>query len=312
MFSREESVEFLDKRVPGTISRADAARLAGALGDLPLALEQAGALQAETGMPVEEYLRLLDERASQLLAQGKPSEYPVSMTAAWGLSVAKLSEQVPEAVTFSGAAPSSGPSPFPARCSAGRAGLGAGMASLIGDPIRLSRTIGELGRYALAKINTQGRTIQVHRLVQALVQDELSLEERQRIQHEVHLLLAGYDAGDPGDEVNWPEHAALLGHLEPSGVAGSAVPEVRGFAVRMLRYLFGSGDYESARKVADGYIEHWGVESGPEHPDVILVKLELTNTLRELGQYEAATALNAEVLAAAEKVHGLDDPVTLR
>jgi hypothetical protein len=43
--------------------------LAQELGDLPLALvEQAGALQAETDMSVDEYLRLLKEQTSELLA----------------------------------------------------------------------------------------------------------------------------------------------------------------------------------------------------------------------------------------------------
>ncbi|MFB4305864.1 FxSxx-COOH system tetratricopeptide repeat protein [Actinomadura sp. GTD37] len=313
VFRRDESVDFLVKRVRAGISADDAARLAEQLGDLPLALEQAGALLFERGMSVHEYLEQLGERTSQLLSQGRPVEYPVPMTAAWSVSVANLNESLPEAVDLLRICAFFGSEPIP-RDVLGRApqGLRPQLAGLIGDTIRLGRAVGELGRYALARLDITGRTIQVHRLVQKLVQDELSPEERQRIQHEVHLLLAGYDAGDPGDEVNWPKYAALLGHLEPSGVAGSAVPEVRGFAVRMLRYLFGSGDYESARKVADGYIEHWGAESGPEHPDVILVKLELTNTLRELGQYDAATALNAEVLAAAERVHGLDDPVTLR
>src|ERR1700761_3521854 len=62
VFNRDESVEFLKKRIPRKISTADADRLADKLGDLPLALEQAGALQAETRMSVEEYLRRLDEQ----------------------------------------------------------------------------------------------------------------------------------------------------------------------------------------------------------------------------------------------------------
>src|SRR5581483_8063241 len=61
VFTRAESIEFLAKRVPKGLGKADADKLADKLGDLPLALEQAGAMLAETGMPIEEYLRLLDE-----------------------------------------------------------------------------------------------------------------------------------------------------------------------------------------------------------------------------------------------------------
>ena len=41
VFTRKESVEFLNKRVPRAINKGEADRLAHELGDLPLALEQA-------------------------------------------------------------------------------------------------------------------------------------------------------------------------------------------------------------------------------------------------------------------------------
>ncbi|HXA63280.1 MAG TPA: FxSxx-COOH system tetratricopeptide repeat protein, partial [Streptosporangiaceae bacterium] len=176
VFTRKESVEFLNKRVPRAINKGEADRLAHELGDLPLALEQAGALQAETGMPVAEYLLLLGQRTSQLLSEGKPTEYPVSMTAAWGLSVASLREKLPEAVDLLRCCAFFGPEPIPRDAfSRPPAGLSPQLADLIGDRIRLSRAIGELGRYALARLDIPGRTIQVHRLIQALVRDELPI-----------------------------------------------------------------------------------------------------------------------------------------
>jgi TIR domain/NB-ARC domain len=58
VLSRAESVALLRTHRPG-LSEADAGRLAGALGDLPLALAQAGGFLAETGMPAGRYLDLL-------------------------------------------------------------------------------------------------------------------------------------------------------------------------------------------------------------------------------------------------------------
>lgn len=66
-FTRSESVEFLTKRAPKAITSAAANELAVELGDLPLALEQAGALQRETGMTTSEYLELLREQTRDLL-----------------------------------------------------------------------------------------------------------------------------------------------------------------------------------------------------------------------------------------------------
>src|SRR5690349_21681120 len=69
---------------------AEAARVADAVGDLPLALEQAGSLLADTGLDTDTYVRLLDERAERLL--GQPSDGPSSMsvTASWAVGFDRL------------------------------------------------------------------------------------------------------------------------------------------------------------------------------------------------------------------------------
>jgi Tetratricopeptide repeat/NB-ARC domain len=312
VFHREESVEFLAKRVRNAITGDDAAQLSEQLGDLPLALEQAGALLFERGMTASEYMEQLADRTSQLLSQGRPIEYPVPMTAAWSVSVANLSESLPEAVELLRVFAFFGSEPIPRETiSKAPEGLGPELAGLIADTIRLGRAVGELGRYALARLDIPARTVQVHRLVQKLIQDELSLEEQQRIQHEVHLLLAAYEAGDPDDTANWPKYKNLLAHLAPAKVSDCQVAEVRAFAIRMLRYLTGSGDYRTAQAVANDFTQKWSAESGPEHPDVVRMRLEQTNTMRELGNYGEAAELNKEVLATAEKVLGPDDDVTL-
>lgn len=313
VFFREESVEFLLKRVRNAIAEGDAGRLAEQLGDLPLALEQAGALLFERGMTASEYLEQLGEHTSQLLSQGRPVEYPVPMTAAWSVSVANLSESLPEAVDLLRVCAFFGSEPIPRETiSKAPAGLRPELAGLIADTIRLGRAVGELGRYALARLDIPARTIQVHRLVQRLIQDELSAEEQRRMRHDVHLLLAGYDAGDPNDEKSWPRYAGLLGHLAPAKVSECRDPQVHVFAIRILNYLFRSGDYQAAKSFAEDLIRQWSAESGPEHPDVIRARLEHANTLRELGEYEAATELNAAVLAAAVKVLEPNHEITLR
>jgi hypothetical protein len=55
-----------------SLDEADADQLTAALGDLPLALAQAGGFLAETGMPASRYLGLLATHAQELLDQGAP------------------------------------------------------------------------------------------------------------------------------------------------------------------------------------------------------------------------------------------------
>src|ERR687894_554077 len=52
------------------------------LGDLPLALAQAAGFLAETGMPVDHYLGLLETRTEELLDQSPPESHPLSLAAA--------------------------------------------------------------------------------------------------------------------------------------------------------------------------------------------------------------------------------------
>jgi hypothetical protein len=56
----------------------EADRVADAVGDLPLAVEQAGSLLADTGMTVDKYLRLLAERAQDVLDYDPGGAYPQS------------------------------------------------------------------------------------------------------------------------------------------------------------------------------------------------------------------------------------------
>ena len=113
VFLRPESTEFLTKRVSKGVTESDVGRLAEKLGDLPLALEQAGAMLAETGMSVDEYLLLLEEQLPELLEQGKPAEYPMPMTATWKIAVAHVRQQQPLALELFRCCAFFGPEPIP-------------------------------------------------------------------------------------------------------------------------------------------------------------------------------------------------------
>ncbi|CAO5182880.1 hypothetical protein FAIPA1_40274 [Frankia sp. AiPs1] len=77
---RDQSIALLQWRVP-RLSDGEAERIAAAVDDLPLALEQAGAWLADTGTPASDYLRLLHERTLEVMARGVPADHlPVAVT----------------------------------------------------------------------------------------------------------------------------------------------------------------------------------------------------------------------------------------
>ncbi|NBE92238.1 tetratricopeptide repeat protein [Nonomuraea sp. KC401] len=311
VFTRDESVEFLSRRA--SLSGSDADLLAEELGDLPLALEQAGALHVETGISVEDYLRLLKEQTSALLSESKPSEYPMPMTAAWALSVAQLRSKLPEAVDVLRICAFFGPEPIPRDVFrlAGHQTSDARLSGIFSDTILLTRAIRELGRFALATIDSQARTIQVHRLVQALLRDELDEDDRHRYRHEVHLLLAGAAPDNPDDRANWPRYNELIAHILPSQVADCLDASVRALVRGVVYYLYRSGNYQSARTFAEQFVERWTAVSGPDHPDVLIAQRHLGAIIRELGEYRAAYDLDSATLAKMTATLGQENPETL-
>lgn len=312
VFQRAESVQFLLKRGPKSLTVADADLLAESLGDLPLALEQAGAVLYESLMPVSEYLRLLKERVADVLAQGIPREYPTSMTAAWQISVAQLRQQSPQALELMRCCAYLGPEPIPRDIfKLGSQESRTGVGALIADPIELSTAISVLGRFALVKMD--GPYITVHRLIQALLRAELEPDDQGRYRQDAHSLLAVGAPGKPTNGTTWPRYRDLVAHVgsETTDLAHCQVPEHRGFALDVVRYLYASGDLISCRVFADRFIEQWTKDSGPTDPYVLDANRHLGNALRELGEAAAAYQAIETTLRNAEQVLEPRDPLTL-
>ena len=312
VFSRGESTEFLGKRAPKGLTDPDADQLADKLGDLPLALEQAGALLAEGGMAVEQYITLLEEQVTQIMAEGTSPGYPVSMTAAWKLSVGQLRQRLPQALDLLRCCAFFGPEPIPRDVfKRGARATEGGIGDLIANPILLARAIRELGRLALVKID--GPNISVHRLIQALLRDELSADERARYRQEAHAILAAGAPSSPTDVSNWPRYAELVPHVGSTvtDLAACQVPAHRALALDVMRYLYLFGDFASCEAFARRFISQWTEDSGHDDPNVLDAERHLGNLLRELGLYQDAYTLIADTLGSATRVLGARDPLTL-
>jgi hypothetical protein len=315
VFTPEESIAFLERRIRGELDRKDASALAAELGYLPLALEQAGALQAETGMSIEEYLRLLKEHAVQIMAEGKSPDYPLSMTAAWKLSVSTLQQYQAEALELLRCCAFMGPEPIPRDLfPRGAHALQPPLSELLSDPIRLARAIRELGRFALIRI--EGRAWHIHRLTQALLRDDLPPDDQERYREQAQLVLAVGAPQEPTNDRNWPRYAELVSHVasEATRIDQSGDPAVRRFATDMVRYLYESGDLAAARSFAERFIGAWS--SNPAIPEgdqqLLRVRRHRANALRALGQFDAAYTEDAAILHIATETFGERDGFTLQ
>jgi Tetratricopeptide repeat len=315
VFTLEESIAFLERRIRGELDRTNASALAAELGYLPLALEQAGALQAETGMSMEEYLRLLKEHAVQIMAEGKSPDYPLSMTAAWKLSVSTLERYQAEALELLRCCAFMGPEPIPRDLfPRGAHALQPPLRDLLADPIRLARAIRELGRFALIRI--EGRAWHIHRLTQALLRDDLEPEDQERYREQAQLVLAVGAPQEPTNDRNWARYAELVAHVasDATQIDQSEDPAVRHFATDIVRYLYESGDFAAARTFAERFINAWTAKPSIPRGDqqLLRVRRHLANAQRALGQFDAAYAEDEAILRIATETFGERDSFTLQ
>ena len=311
VFSRDESLEFLRRRVPG-ITEEESVRLAEELGDLPLALEQAGALQVESGMSVDEYLELLAEESSKVLAENPPADYPVGVAAAWSLSMARLKEQTPAAFELLRRLAYFGPEPIERDIfKHAKLVLGPPLRKDIGDPISFARATRELGRYALAKVDNYHKTLQVHRLIQKLIRDEIPDDLAEQMRHEVHLLLAAAAPDDPDDIDNWGRYDELLAHVVPSELVHCEDPEGREMVRNVVRYLYNVGDLGTCDDLSRTALESWTTTSGTDDEDVLILAGHRANLLWTQGAYAEAYELRRDTLERMRRVFGDEHEETL-
>ena len=296
VFTRPESVAFLCSRVP-SLGEPDADLVAEKLGDLPLAIEQAGAWLAATAMPVATYLELLETQLPRVLEENPPPTYQRTAAATWLLSLARLREQMPAAAKLMELCAFFAPEPIPMSLLYGDRFVSVLLPydSSLRDPILQGRVIREIGRYALARIDSGQTSIQLHRLVQAVIRGTLDPEEEAQNREHVHMILAAANPKDTDRPENWPIYAELWPHLVPAGALESRTPEVRQLIVDMVRYLWKRYDYASSQELATQTLARWQEEFGDDDTMTLVMRFHLANSLRLVAKYTEAYEIDQDV-----------------
>ena len=90
----------------------------------------------------------------------------------------------------------------------------------------LGRVIRDISRFALVKVDQGSNSLQIHRLVQAVIRSQMSDEERVEARHEVHKILAGARPrqGETDDPANWSTYDIIWPHLGPVRGGGMRRP----------------------------------------------------------------------------------------
>ncbi|BCJ52980.1 hypothetical protein Asp14428_44550 [Actinoplanes sp. NBRC 14428] len=311
VFTRSESVALLVRRV-AQLELADAEQVADKLGDLPLAIEQAGAWLTTTLMPVSQYLELLDTQLMRMLDENPPLGYEKTTAATWLLSLDRLRHTRPAAAKLLEVCAFFAPEPISTKIvySSRFTQVLLPYDAALRDPILQGQLLREIGRYALATVDNAQRGIQIHRLVQAVIRNSLSEEEQRTNREDVQLILASYERGSPDNPENWPTYALLWPHLRASGALESGDPAVRQLVTDVARYLEQRGDYSSSRELAQSTLELWRARFG-EDTATHLLSFYLGNALRWQAQYEESYRLNRHALQSLTDSVGPMHPYTV-
>ena len=290
-----------------------AGELAGELGGLPLALEQAGAYMQASGRRIGEYLGLFRARRAELLGRGDPAGYDKRVTTTWALAFAELG----------GDGPAAGLLRFAACCAAediplhlllrGRPGLdaeefGAAVAPLLGplldDDLARDEAVAGLRRFSLISAPSDGR-VSVHRLVQAITLNQLPSDTADAWRQAARAVIEAALPGDPQDPAAWPMFAALLPHAQEA-----LTPASDGMS-RCADYLGHAGNYAAAQDLQQQVLRAREASLGPEHPHTLIARASLANWTGMAQDAAAARDQLAALVPLLERTSGAEHPDTL-
>ena len=210
--------------------RQAALDLAGELGGLPLALEQAAAYILATAGSLAGYLALFRQRDG-LLDRGEPAGYSKTVATTWTLAFERLQKAEPRAVALLRLVAGCAPDAIPVRLllQPRRPGLAKSlprrvarvMAALLDDPLASGDAIAALRRYSLISPRVDG-SVSVHRLVQAVTRDQMPADLAEKWRQATAAVIDAALPGDPNLPENWPVYAQLLPHAK-AALAASPV-----------------------------------------------------------------------------------------
>ncbi|GHP00567.1 tetratricopeptide repeat protein [Reticulibacter mediterranei] len=332
--SEEESVTLLLRRsrqfeasTPGTAhpektgfpsAVAAATELAKLLEGLPLALDQAGAYLEETGCSLVEYLSLYQshQRKHVLAHRGlHGGAHPDSVSTTLSLSVQRIAKTHPAAEDLLHLCAFLHPEAIAEEMLvAGASHLGPRLGAVVADPYQLHLVLAALRSASLVTRSPATHTLAVHRLVQAVLADQMEPASvclwSQRV---IRMVNAAFPNGQSG---NWGYEpfgvwiqcerllAQVLACLPLIESAGSNLPESGEILFKAGGYLLARGRYREAEPLVEQAVTLAERQQGLD-PTVLIARLQQrAQLLWRQGKYTDAEALLERVLLLREQQLG--------
>jgi tetratricopeptide (TPR) repeat protein len=318
----EEAILFLKHRVgrneemlPEGEQQA-LAQIVEHLGYLPLALEQAGAYIGIKQKSFAGYLSEYRRNTRKLLEEAKPKrgdynrdpetrEYHTVWTT-WALNFQEVAEENPAAAELLRASAFLAPDAIPAELLLKAADqLGPTLAAAFAGADaetgwdRYDETLEPLTRYSLAQKDISGRTYTLHRLVQQVVRERLTEEERavwrERMVRALCQAHPGYDFTSwAGCERLLPHWRVAAGYIQEDGLA---FEEAGSLLNQMGYYLEERAQYREVELLFQQALAIRQQVLPEGDPDIAQSLSNLALLYKSQGRYEEAEPLYQQALA---------------
>ena len=117
----------------------------------------------------------------------------------------------------------------------------------------LGRIIRDISRFALVKVDQGSNSLQIHRLVQAVIRAQMTEQEQTDARHELHEILVGARPrqGETDDPSNWSTYEIIWPHLGPSVAEECDDARTRQLLIDWVRYQWKVGEFEACLNLAD-------------------------------------------------------------
>ncbi|OLT07311.1 hypothetical protein BJF90_14380 [Pseudonocardia sp. CNS-004] len=313
-FSREESVELLTGRAP-ELSKKDAALLAESLGDLPLAVEQAGAYIADSDLDTDAYIRALTQRPDQLFTRVGDSDYPTAMTLSWTMAFDRLAADNPVAFDVLALMAWMASEPVPIGLLRDRPDALPGRLRVVADDLIRADCVRILHQRSMAAWIEN--TLQLHRVPAALLRARNShAGDAESLAAAVLRLLHAALPEDVWDNPDtWGPWEPLLPHVLTATDAGRPLhgsPAESGWLLdRAASYLQTRGQPGAAHPLFRRAFDLRREAFGDDHADTLRSANHLAVVLRDVGDFHEARSLHEGTLLRRRRTLGGDHIDTL-
>jgi tetratricopeptide (TPR) repeat protein len=294
-------------------ARDTAMRVSTELGGLPLALDQAGAYIEETRCGLASYLDLYRQRRAELLSMrgGSSPPHPESVATTFALSFERVAGASHAAADLLRVCAFLHPDAIPEEIfTEGAVELGPNLSPIAVDPLKLNAAFAEILKYSLLRRDADAKALGIHRLVQEVIQDGLTKEEKG--QWAERAVRAVNQAFPSVEFANWDQ----CERLAPQALVCASLIEAHGFeseeAARLLDlagyYLNDRARFSEAERLFQRALAIRERVLGPDHPDVAESLNNLAALYYHQGKYTEAGPLSHRALAITEKARGPEHP----